>query len=564
MSDGYAAFAQPGPETQQASEGREDSSRAGSSSNLQESGTLSIGSGRATHGVFDPNAFQRMAKARTSSSGEKRKRDVGDKGPSRGKLFKIPLAVSRGEISFARGYREGAEFINNLSLNEDDKDRLAADFSTALGRADRREGDLGRSARFERRGEGESDSSDEDDSEEDEGGGGEGPGKRKGRPLLPAPGTEGLSDVPEEIPQGARHSRKIREDALPWFRSDGGEAEKLTESMCRTRNIIEYINNDIRAAKRWVQSAPDAPINFPESEWENILKGRAVNLDKVYDALFIDRVPQEEVASLGGHEIVFKRSPDVKKGVESSGEWQSAWRATIEATSEERLAGTDVSSPLTKGSEALLEEDPGLLFSTGTSMKSMPNRASHWMGLNTTHLRVGAREGRSGEGERRVTDSTAEGDVDQQTVPTHINVANVDHEITVDRGVLRFNRDLTLPRPKYLRYNKWNVEGIPVPGVVEWSRFAEPFPDPPDLPFDHLVNKTINEKRSLFRIVTPVNVSLLRELLIDHPNDKFVDSVCEGFERGFCPWAEAHPENFPTTNDCAQRDPKEPEKAAFL
>ncbi|KAJ3576958.1 hypothetical protein NP233_g64 [Leucocoprinus birnbaumii] len=79
---------------------------------------------------------------------------------------------------------------------------------------------------------------------------------------------------------------------------------------------------------------------------------------------------------------------------------------------------------------------------------------------------------------------------------------------------------------------------------VEWSRFADPFPEPPDLPFDHPVNKTINENRSLFRIVTPVNTSLFRQLLIDHPSDVFAESVCDGLERSFWPCADAHPRDL--------------------
>ncbi|KAJ3565588.1 hypothetical protein NP233_g7534 [Leucocoprinus birnbaumii] len=102
--------------------------------------------------------------------------------------------------------------------------------------------------------------------------------------------------------------------------------------MQHTQNIIEYLNHDIGAAKCWVQSTPNAPINFPESKWKNILKRRAINLDKVYDALFINRAPQEEVASLRGHKIVFKQSSEVKKGVETSGEWESTWRVMVKAT----------------------------------------------------------------------------------------------------------------------------------------------------------------------------------------------------------------------------------------
>ncbi|KAJ3576923.1 hypothetical protein NP233_g85 [Leucocoprinus birnbaumii] len=175
MSDGYATFAQPGSETQPTPEGREDSSRTGSCSNLQGSGIHSTGPSRTIQGTFNPTAFQRMADARASSSGEKLEE----------RLASLEATV-----------REQTSSIASL----DGKDQLATDFSSALARADQRGNDPGRPAGLGRRGEGGSESSDEDDSEEDQGGGGD--GKGKGKPLLPAPGTEALHDVPEGIPRG--------------------------------------------------------------------------------------------------------------------------------------------------------------------------------------------------------------------------------------------------------------------------------------------------------------------------------------------------------------------------
>jgi len=119
--------------------------------------------------------------------------------------------------------------------------------------------------------------------------------------------------------------------------------------------------------------------------------------------------------------------------------------------------------------------------------------------------------------------------------------------------------------PKYLRYNLWNSNSPFSPSIAEWSETASPLPRPPlSETSNPIALKTIADNPSLFRIVTPINVDRLQELLSDHPNPSFVSSVCIGLREGFWPWADTLKDGYPTTYDGARPAPSDPRKASFI
>ena len=76
--------------------------------------------------------------------------------------------------------------------------------------------------------------------------------------------------------------------------------------------------------------------------------------------------------------------------------------------------------------------------------------------------------------------------------------------------------------------------------------------------------QTIAENTSLFRIVSPINIDHFQELLANHPNPLFVDSVCAGLHRGFWPWADTLKEGYPSVFNGARPTPSDDCKAAFI
>lgn len=60
-------------------------------------------------------------------------------------------------------------------------------------------------------------------------------------------------------------------------------------------------------------------------------------------------------------------------------------------------------------------------------------------------------------------------------------------------------------RPKYLRYNVWDPEGILPITTADWTETALPLPRPPLCEIENVVvQETINKHPNLFKIVSPV------------------------------------------------------------
>ena len=101
-------------------------------------------------------------------------------------------------------------------------------------------------------------------------------------------------------------------------------------------------------------------------------------------------------------------------------------------------------------------------------------------------------------------------------------------------------------------YNVWHSDTSLSATTAEWSEHAAPLPRPPPEEISNpVVAKTIAEHPDLFRIVTPIKVDVLQHLLLDHPNQPFVASVCTGLREGFWPWANTLDPALclPTTHD---------------
>ena len=122
-------------------------------------------------------------------------------------------------------------------------------------------------------------------------------------------------------------------------------------------------------------------------------------------------------------------------------------------------------------------------------------------------------------------------------------------------------------RPKYLSRGIWTdpETSLCFSPTASCTLDNDPLPRPPPEEFYNLdAVTTINRNPQLFRIVTPVNVDHFQELLVTHPNQPFVQSVCVSFKEGFWPWAHTQKEAYPVTWDFSDRPPKTEREADFL
>ncbi|KAJ3751024.1 hypothetical protein DFH05DRAFT_151983 [Lentinula detonsa] len=107
--------------------------------------------------------------------------------------------------------------------------------------------------------------------------------------------------------------------------------------------------------------------------------------------------------------------------------------------------------------------------------------------------------------------------------------------------------------PRYLR--GWGFRAGETPEYSRTAWFTEidsPLPRPPLREFEGIEWKTISKNPHLFRVGTPVDAEKLSSLLVNHPNQAFVQSVVTVLKEGLWPWANSKPdETYPETWDNA-------------
>jgi hypothetical protein len=87
---------------------------------------------------------------------------------------------------------------------------------------------------------------------------------------------------------------------------------------------------DIKSTKLMVLTSRRVP-EFPDSEWNNVLSGKAVNLDTVFSGMFSTVTDNRAVENVGDLELHFGASKPAK-AVKSHGDWVIAWRIAFKAT----------------------------------------------------------------------------------------------------------------------------------------------------------------------------------------------------------------------------------------
>ncbi len=119
--------------------------------------------------------------------------------------------------------------------------------------------------------------------------------------------------------------------------------------------------------------------------------------------------------------------------------------------------------------------------------------------------------------------------------------------------------------PRFLRGFVWDDRAAPKKTFRDVSLTHAPVPDvPADVRDDPVVNNTLREHPELFKITTPINVDRFEQLLQDHPNQDFVQSVVRALRHGFWPYADAKPPDYPDTWDEKRPAPQDERAAQFL
>jgi hypothetical protein len=123
---------------------------------------------------------------------------------------------------------------------------------------------------------------------------------------------------------------KVDESVYAWVASRKDKRTVLRDSLAKTLRLIEAYTIDPKATKQSLVNEPDCP-EFPDSEWKNIICGRAVSLDAVLSGQLSTIQDNPKVEKVGDLEISFG-AVEPTKVVKNGGDWSIAWNRTVRAT----------------------------------------------------------------------------------------------------------------------------------------------------------------------------------------------------------------------------------------
>ena len=119
---------------------------------------------------------------------------------------------------------------------------------------------------------------------------------------------------------------------MPWYKDEiaarGSEDDGTRAEM---QELLDIFSKDYDFTKKQIRLAKAAPRGFPDSEWDHIIRGEPVNLNVVFSSLHHIAPIKENTGHVGRTEISLGKTKPARK-VKTSGDWNSAWNATVKAT----------------------------------------------------------------------------------------------------------------------------------------------------------------------------------------------------------------------------------------
>jgi hypothetical protein len=137
-------------------------------------------------------------------------------------------------------------------------------------------------------------------------------------------------DDRDEGQDNSRKRAKPDESAYPWIIADTIRTPFISANLKRTLDLLELYSIDPKSTKHSLTNSASCP-EFTDSEWKNVISGRAVNLDAVLSGQFSTSNDDMHTETVGDFEISYGTiSPS--KVVATGGDWSIAWNRTVRAT----------------------------------------------------------------------------------------------------------------------------------------------------------------------------------------------------------------------------------------
>ncbi|KAG9218369.1 hypothetical protein CCMSSC00406_0007260 [Pleurotus cornucopiae] len=343
--------------------------------------------------------------------------------------------------------------------------------------------------------------------------------------------------------------KPIDESLFPFANSAGapGLHPDLVETLLHKENYLR----DLSLAKQRVLARPDCP-DFPRSLWKPLLGGEFIDLDKILSGIYSLSGERKEVQKFGDFEVI-NAGIKVTRHVTSHGEWNIAWaqyRRTLLFTFPHRRNELDAYEAHIIG-----------LFTAAPPLRVIQfDRAVRQELQLKEALRRRLCEPQD-EQESSAGVSTRElANRPHAAIPMHANsvvpasmapmsVNNSQPPLSPTHRLGKAKEDNELHAPRFFRGLLWNNDTNTVTPSIDYTERCAPIPPPPvnGLLNNHVALNMIHNNPHLFKIVTPIRVQRLTELLETHPNRPLVDSVIHGFTEGFWLYAETEGLDYPDT-----------------
>jgi hypothetical protein len=142
-------------------------------------------------------------------------------------------------------------------------------------------------------------------------------------------GRGSRSPSPPDEPGPKR--RRVDDSKLPWVVDDYLFEAALSPNLAKTRSQLIEFSRDVKYVLGTILNST-RHISFPESEWAAIVKGQAVDLNKVITSQYSVSHDRQHAESIGdGVQLLFGSSTPTKT-VTNQAEWITAWNKTADAT----------------------------------------------------------------------------------------------------------------------------------------------------------------------------------------------------------------------------------------
>ena len=120
------------------------------------------------------------------------------------------------------------------------------------------------------------------------------------------------------------------ESLFSWLANDDSNNTTLSPNQELTWKLVQHHVLDLKASKQMVLGAKHVP-EFPDSEWNNVLAGKAVNIDVIFSGMYSTIMDNRAIENIGDLELHLGAVKPAKT-VDTHRDWVVAWRIVFKAT----------------------------------------------------------------------------------------------------------------------------------------------------------------------------------------------------------------------------------------